>query len=94
MIEQIRDYWAVIAGFTAVVVWAARVEMGMKKNAQDIRGLWKQRNEDLEASREARAATNAVLLRLETKMDEAFKEFREDIKELLKARNSDKMPGQ
>lgn len=84
MIEQIKDYWGLVVGFTTIVVWAVRVEMGMKKNAQDIRGLWKQRNEDLEASREARAETNAVLNRLERKMDDAFKEFRDDIKELLK----------
>ena len=84
MIEQLKDYWAVIAGFTAVVVWAARVEAGMKKNSDEIRGLWKQRHEDLESTRAARAETNAVLTRLEAKMDEAFKEFRDDIKELLR----------
>lgn len=83
MIEQVKDYWAIIAGFTAVVGWAARVEMGMKKNAQDIRALWKQRNEDLEASRVAREETNRFLVRLEDKMDKAFKEFRDDIKLLL-----------
>lgn len=83
VIEQVKDYWAIIAGFTAVVGWAARIEMGMKKNAQDIRSLWKQRNEDLEASRVAREETNRFLVRLEDKMDKAFKEFRDDIKLLL-----------
>lgn len=89
MIEQIKEYWPVIAGFTATVVWAVRVEAGMKKNARDIRGLWKQRNEDLEASRAARAETNSVLTRLEAKMDNAFKEFRDDIKTLLLHRRPD-----
>lgn len=89
VLEQIKDYWPIIAAFTASVIWAVRVEAGMKKNAQDIRGLWKQRNEDLEASKAARSETNAVLTRLEGKMDTAFKEFRDDIKTLLLHRNPD-----
>ena len=89
MFEQIKDYWPVITGFTAVVVWAVRVEMGMKRNARDIRGLWKQRNEDLEASSKARGETNKFLERLETKMDDAFKEFRGDIKTLLRKGNAE-----
>ena len=82
--EQIKEYWPIIAGFTTVVVWAVRVEMGMRKNSADIRALWKQRNEDLEASSKARSETNRFLERLEVKMDDAFKEFRSDIKTLLR----------
>lgn len=81
--NEIKEYWPVIAGFTTVVVWAVRVEMGMKKNASDIRSLWKQRNSDLEASSKAREETNKFLERMENKMDASFKEVRDDIKSLL-----------
>lgn len=86
-VEQVKDYWAIIAAFTTVVVWAVRVEMGMKKNAADIRALWKQRNEDLEASNTARSETNRFLERLEGKMDKSFEGVREDIKMLLRQRS-------
>ena len=87
MIEDVKEYWAIIAAFTTVVVWAVRVEMGMKKNAADIRALWKQRNEDLEASNTARSETNRFLERLEGKMDKSFEGVREDIKMLLRQRS-------
>lgn len=89
-----REYWAVITGFVALISWAVRAEAGMRSNTKrqtdmearferEIRGLWKQRNEDLEASREARGETNRFLERLDFKMDAAFSEFRSDIKTLL-----------
>lgn len=81
--EVIKEYWAVIVGFVALVAWAVRLEAGVKQNASEIRGLWKQRNEDLEASKEARSETNRFLERLDAKMDMAFNEFRSDIKTLL-----------
>lgn len=81
--EVIKEYWAVIAGFVMLVAWAVRLEAGVKQNAADIRGLWKQRNEDLEASKQARGETNKFLERLDAKMDTAFNEFRSDIKTLL-----------
>ena len=81
--EVIKEYWAVIAGFVALVAWAVRLEAGVKQAQSDIRGLWKQRNEDLEASKEARTETNRFLERLDAKMDIAFSEFRSDIKVLL-----------
>ena len=87
MIEDVKEYWAIIAAFTTVVVWAVRVEMGMKKNAADIRALWKQRNEDLEASNTSRSETNRFLERLEGKMDKSFEGVREDIKMLLRQRS-------
>ena len=81
--EVLKEYWAMIMAFVALVVWVVRLEAGMKQNAADIRGLWKQRNEDMEASKEARAETNRFLERLDQKMDMAFTEFRSDIKVLL-----------
>jgi hypothetical protein len=82
-LEVIKEYWAVIVGFVALVAWAVRLEAGVKQNSSEIRGLWKQRNEDLEASKEARTETNRFLERLDAKMDMAFSEFRSDIKTLL-----------
>lgn len=81
--EMIKEYWAVIVGFAGLVAWVVRLEAGVKQNASDIRSLWKQRNEDVEASKEARSETNRFLERLDAKMDMAFNEFRSDIKTLL-----------
>ena len=82
-VELIKEYWAVAVGFVGLIVWAVRLEAGMKANASDIRGLWRQRNEDIEAHRQARIETNALLTKLDAKMDAAFTEFRGDIKTLL-----------
>lgn len=81
--ELVKEYWAVVVGFVGLIVWAVRLEAGMKQNASDIRGLWRQRNEDIEAHRQARIETNALLQKLDAKMDAAFSEFRGDIKTLL-----------
>lgn len=82
--EILKDYWAVIGGFVALIVWLVRLEAGMKENGKEVRSLWRQRNEDLEASRSSRAETNDILGRLDKKMDAAFTELRGDIKELLR----------
>lgn len=82
-VELIKEYWAVAVGFVGLIVWAVRLEAGMKQNASDIRGLWRQRNEDIEAHKQARIETNALLTKLDAKMDAAFSEFRGDIKTLL-----------
>lgn len=74
--ELLKEYWAVAAGFLGIVVWAVRVEAGMKANQTEIKSLWRQRNEDLEAARSAREETNKLL-----------SEIRQDIKVLM-ARHS------
>lgn len=84
LVELIRHYWAVFLGGVATIVWLVRLEAGMKSNAKDIRGLWMQRKEDQEAARTSRAETNALLHKLDAKLDAAFSEVRGDIKELLK----------
>lgn len=70
--ELLREYWAIVAGFVAVVVWAVRLEAGMKSNSDQIKSLWRQRNEDIDAHRLAREETNKML-----------DEIRQDIKRLL-----------
>jgi len=83
-IEILKDYWAVLGGFIALIVWLVRLEAGMKANGKEILSLWRQRNEDLEAARSSRIETNEILGRLDKKMEAAFTELRGDIKELLR----------
>lgn len=70
--DILKEYWAVVAGFVGVIVWALRVEAGMKANQGEIKSLWRQRNEDIEAHKFAREETNSMLA-----------EIRADIKALL-----------
>lgn len=83
MPDWVREYWAVITGFVAVIVWAVRAEAGMRSNTKrqddmqdrfdkEIRNLWRQRREDMDTHIRARAETNEVLA-----------EMRADIKTLL-----------
>lgn len=70
--EIVREYWAMILSALGLVAWALRAEFATKANASEIRRLWKQRDEDLRAHKEARDTTNEML-----------KEVRSDIKKLL-----------
>jgi hypothetical protein len=60
-------------GLIGLVAWGVRVEALTKQNSSDIRGLWRQRNEDLESHRVARSETNLILT-----------ELRADVKTLLR----------
>jgi methyl-accepting chemotaxis protein len=62
----------VAVSFVAVVVWLVRLEAGSAENTKEIKRLWNQRREDLEASRQARDETNKMLA-----------EIRDDIKALI-----------
>jgi methyl-accepting chemotaxis protein len=70
--EGIFAYWPVVVSFVAVVVWLVRLESGSAENTKEIKRLWNQRREDLEASRQARDETNKMLA-----------EIRDDIKALI-----------
>jgi hypothetical protein len=70
--EGIFAYWPVVVSFVAVVVWLVRLEAGSAENTKEIKRLWNQRREDLEASRQARDETNKMLA-----------EIRDDIKALI-----------
>lgn len=72
MPDWVREYWGMIGSGVAVVVWLVRLEGAGKSNAAEIRGLWRQRREDMDSHIRARAETNAVLA-----------EMRADIKTLL-----------
>ena len=70
--EFFRDYIGVILPLVAAVAWLVRLEARSLSNEREIKKLWTQRKEDLEAAKEARDATNEML-----------KEIRADIKAIL-----------
>ena len=70
--EGIIKYWPIAVSFVAVVVWLVRLEAGSAENTKEIKRLWNQRREDMEATQRARGETNAMLA-----------EIRDDIKSLI-----------
>ena len=70
--EGIFAYWPIGVSFVAVVVWLVRLEAGSAENTKEIKRLWSQRREDLEATQRARSETNTMLA-----------EIRDDIKALI-----------
>ena len=70
--ELALKFWPVVMGFIALIVWLIRLEARAMDNTKEIKRLWNQRREDLDASREAREDTNKML-----------GEIRDDIKALI-----------
>lgn len=74
--ELLLEYWPVVIGlgtaFVTVLAWLMRLEARGLANEREIRRLWLQRKEDLEAARVAREETARML-----------SEIRADIKQLL-----------
>lgn len=70
--QGIFAYWPIGVSFVAVVVWLVRLEAGSAENTKEIKRLWSQRREDLEATQRARSETNTMLA-----------EIRDDIKALI-----------
>lgn len=70
--EYVLKFWPVFMGFIALIVWLIRLEARAMDNTKEIRRLWNQRREDLDASKEAREDTNKMLA-----------EIRDDIKALI-----------
>jgi methyl-accepting chemotaxis protein len=70
--EGIFAYWPVAISLVAVVAWLVRLEAGSAENTKEIKRLWNQRREDLEASQRSREETNKMLA-----------EIRDDIKALI-----------
>jgi hypothetical protein len=58
--------------FIGLIIWLVRLEARSIENGKEIKRLWHQRREDLEASRLAREDTNKMLA-----------EIRDDIKDLI-----------
>lgn len=70
--ELVIQFWPVVLGFVALIVWLVRLEARAMDNTKEIKRLWNQRREDLEASRQSREDTNKMLA-----------EIRDDIKALI-----------
>ena len=70
--ETVLQYWPIMMGFVGFLVWLIRLEGRSVENTKEIKRLWNQRKEDLDASKEAREGTNKML-----------GEIRDDIKALI-----------
>lgn len=70
--EIVRTFWPLAVAFVATIVWLIRLEGRSVENTKEIKRLWNQRKEDLEASKQARDETNKML-----------GEIRDDIKSLI-----------
>lgn len=70
--EGIFAYWPIGVSFVAVTVWLVRLEAGSTENGKEIKRLWNQRKEDMDAAQRSRSETNSVLA-----------EIRDDIKSLI-----------
>jgi hypothetical protein len=70
--EAVLQYWPIMMGFVGFLVWLIRLEGRSVENTKEIKRLWNQRKEDLDASKEAREETNKML-----------SEIRDDIKALI-----------
>lgn len=75
--EILREWWGLLVGAVSVIFWLSRLEWRGLQNEAEIKRLWQQRKEDLEAAQNARNETNDML-----------KEIRDDIKNLLKQGHS------
>jgi len=73
VMELVRDFWAIIAAAIGVIVWFIRLESRGIANAADIKRLWSQRKEDMQASKDSR-----------DRMDRRLDEISTDIKTILR----------
>ena len=72
MTDTFLKFWPVALGFVGFLVWLIRLEARSVENTKEIKRLWNQRKEDIDAAKQAREDTNAML-----------KEIRDDIKNLI-----------
>lgn len=70
--EGIFAYWPVGVTLVGMIVWFVRLEASSVENGKEIKRLWSQRREDMEATQRARSETNGMLA-----------EIRDDIKALI-----------
>lgn len=70
--EYLKLLWPVFLGFIGFLAWLIRLEARSIENEKEIKRLWVQRKEDLDAARAAREDTNHMLA-----------EIRDDIKALI-----------
>jgi len=70
--DLVRAFWPVAVAIVGFLVWLIRLESKGLQNEREIKRLWDQRKEDLEAANASRNETNAML-----------GEIRDDIKALI-----------
>lgn len=73
MADVIKEYWALIVGGIAGLVWLVRLEARGLNNEREIKRLWETRDEDKEDNKAHRA-----------ELMQELREMRNDIKELVK----------
>jgi hypothetical protein len=61
MSNLLLTYWPMAAAFVGFLVWLIRLESRSIENSKEIKRLWHQRKEDLEAAKAARDETNSIL---------------------------------
>ena len=73
MTDMIRTWWPVAVTVIAAIAWLIRLEARGISNGTEIKRLWSQRKEDMEAAKDSR-----------DRMDRRLDEIGSDIKEILK----------
>jgi len=71
--DVIKEFWAIIAAAMAGVAWLIRLEARSISNAAEVKRLWSQRKEDMEAAKDSR-----------DRMDRRLDEIGSDIKTILR----------
>ena len=72
MADTLLKYWPMVVAFVGFLVWLIRLEARSIENTKEIKRLWNQRKEDLDAAKQSREDTNRMLA-----------EIRDDIKSLI-----------
>jgi len=73
MTDMIRTWWPVALTVIAAIAWLIRLEARGILNGTEIKRLWSQRKEDMEAAKDSR-----------DRMDRRLDEIGSDIKTLLR----------
>jgi len=71
--DILRDFWLLIVAGVSSVAWLIRLEARGIANAAEVRRLWAQRKEDMEAAKDSR-----------DRMDRRLDEIGSDIKTILR----------
>jgi hypothetical protein len=82
--EVLSQYWQIIVTAVGIAVWGIRLEGQVKSVSNETKRLETQRSADLQAAEKSREATNAMLVRMDDKIERNFQEVRSDIKNLIR----------
>ena len=73
MTDMIRTFWPITVAVIAAIAWLIRLESRGISNGIEIKRLWSQRKEDMDAAKDSR-----------DRMDRRLDEIGSDIKTLLR----------